>query len=161
MKVTIWDHGRSRKRYSLNRHMTSTPSPGSIALLIQLTRRVYRRANEDVLGMKLKAYMVLGNLRDGALPQADLCASMQMDANNTVLLLNYLEDLGFVERRRDPADRRRHIVAITDSGLEALARAERAMESLEEEVFGALGTEDREALHGLLERAVAAEQAAV
>jgi len=102
MKVTIWDHGRSRKRYSLIRHMTSTPSPGSIALLIQLTRRVYRRANEDVLGMKLKAYMVLGNLRDGALPQADLCASMHMDANNTVLLLNYLEDLGFVERRRDP-----------------------------------------------------------
>ena len=44
--------------------MTSTPSSGSIALLIQLTRRVYRRANEDVLGMKLKAYMVLGNLRD-------------------------------------------------------------------------------------------------
>ena len=87
-----------------------TPSSGSIALLIQLTRRVYRRANEDVLGMKLKAYMVLMNLREGALPQADLCASMQMDANNTVLLLNYLEDLGFVERRRDPTDRRRHIV---------------------------------------------------
>ena len=86
---------------------------------------------------------------------------MQMDANNTVLLLNDLEDLGFVERRRDPTDRRRHIVAITDAGLEALARAERAMESLEEEVFGALSTEDRDALRGLLERAVAAEQAAV
>ena len=65
--------------------------------------------------MKLKAYMVLTNLRDGALPQADLCASMQMDANNTVLLLNDLESKGFVERRRDPADRRRHIVAITDA----------------------------------------------
>ena len=35
------------------------------------------------------------------------------------------------------------------------------MESLEEEVFGALSTEDRDALRGLLERAVAAEQAAV
>jgi DNA-binding MarR family transcriptional regulator len=107
--------------------MSSTPSSGSIALLIQLTRRVYRRANEDVLGMKLKAYMVLMNLREGALPQADLCASMQMDANNTVLLLNYLEDLGFVERRCDPTDRRRNIVGTTDAGLEALARAERAM----------------------------------
>jgi len=141
--------------------MSSTPSSGSIALLIQLTRRVYRRANEDVLGMKLKAYMVLMNLREGALPQADLCASMQMDANNTVLLLNYLEDLGFVERRRDPTDRRRHIVGTTAAGLEALARAERAMESLEEEVFSAMSAEDREALRGLLERAVAAEQAAV
>ena len=141
--------------------MSPAPSSGSIALLIQLTRRVYRRASEDVLGMKLKAYMVLLNLREGALPQADLCASMQMDANNTVLLLNYLEDLGFVERRRDPADRRRHIVAITDSGFEALARAERAMESLEEEVFGAMSAEDRESLRSLLARAVAEEQAAV
>jgi MarR family transcriptional regulator, temperature-dependent positive regulator of motility len=141
--------------------MSSTPSSGSIALLIQLTRRVYRRASEDVLGMKLKAYMVLLNLREGALPQADLCASMQMDANNTVLLLNYLEDLGFVERRRDPADRRRHIVGTTEAGLEALERAERAMESLEEAVFGAMSAEDREALRGLLERAVTAEQAAV
>ncbi len=38
---------------------------------------------------------------DGGLPQADLCASMQMDANNTVLLLNDLEGKGFVERRQD------------------------------------------------------------
>ena len=98
---------------------------------------------------------------DGALPQQDLCASMQMDANNTVLLLNDLEGKGFVERRRDPADRRRHIVAITDAGHAALARAERAMESLEEEAFGGLSAEDRAALRDLLTRAVAEEQAAV
>jgi DNA-binding MarR family transcriptional regulator len=139
--------------------MSNAPSPGSIVLLIQLTRRVYRRATEDVLGLKLKAYMVLTNLRDGALPQQDLCASMQMDANNTVLLLNDLESKGYVERRRDPADRRRHIVAITDSGHEALARAERAMGSLEAEAFSMLSPEDREALHGLLLRAAAEEPA--
>ena len=141
--------------------MSASHSPGSIVLLIKLTRSVYRRASEDVLGLKLKSYMVLTNLREGGLPQADLCASMQMDANNTVLLLNDLEGKGFVERRRDPTDRRRHIVVITDAGQEALRHAERAMESLEEEVFGALSTEDRDALRGLLERAVAAEQAAV
>src|SRR5690349_1273614 len=137
--------------------MSAAPSPGSIVLLIKLTRSVYRRASEDVLGLKLKAYMVLTNLRDGGLPQADLCASMQMDANNTVLLLNDLEGKGFVERRRDPADRRRHIVVITDAGQEALRHAERAMESLEEEVFGSLTAEDRAALRDLLSRAVAEE----
>jgi len=137
--------------------MSASHSPGSIVLLIKLTRSVYRRASEDVLGLKLKAYMVLTNLRDGGLPQADLCASMQMDANNTVLLLNDLEGKGFVERRRDPTDRRRHIVVITDAGQEALRHAERAMESLEEEVFGSLTVEDREALRDLLSRAVAEE----
>ena len=137
--------------------MSASHSPGSIVLLIKLTRSVYRRASEDVLGLKLKAYMVLTNLRDGGLPQADLCASMQMDANNTVLLLNDLEGKGFVERRRDPADRRRHIVVITEAGQEALRHAERAMESLEEEVFGALTAEDRAQLRDLLSRAVAEE----
>jgi DNA-binding MarR family transcriptional regulator len=139
--------------------MSASHSPGSIVLLIKLTRSVYRRASEDVLGLKLKAYMLLTNLRDGGLPQADLCASMQMDANNTVLLLNDLEGKGFVERRRDPADRRRHIVVITDAGQEALRHAERAMESLEEEVFGSLTAEDRAALRDLLSRAVAEEPA--
>ena len=139
--------------------MSAANSPGSIVLLIKLTRSVYRRASEDVLGLKLKAYMVLTNLRDGGLPQADLCASMQMDANNTVLLLNDLEGKGFVERRRDPADRRRHIVVITDAGQEALRHAERAMESLEEEVFGSLTAEDRAQLRDLLTRAVADEPA--
>lgn len=134
---------------------------GSIVQLIHLTRRVYRQATEEKLGMKLKAYMVLGNLRDGALPQADLCASMQMDANNTVLLLNDLEGKGFVERRRDPADRRRHIVAITEAGHEALARAEREINSLEDAVFSGLSAEDRVLLRELLERAVASEPAAV
>ena len=141
--------------------MSATPSPGSIVLLIQLTRRVYRRATEDVLGIKLKAYMVLGNLRDGALPQADLCASMQMDANNTVLLLNDLEGKGFVERRRDPADRRRHIVGVTDAGRETMVRAEAAMESLEGEVLGALSAEERAELRELLGRALAEDRAAV
>jgi len=139
--------------------MSAANSPGSIVLLIKLTRSVYRRASEDVLGLKLKAYMVLTNLRDGGLPQADLCASMQMDANNTVLLLNDLEGKGFVERRRDPADRRRHIVVITDAGQEALRHAERAMESLEAEVFGSLTAEDRAQLRDLLVRATADESA--
>ena len=40
-----------------------------------------------------------------------------MDANNLVLLLNELEDAGLVRRVRDPADRRRHLVQITEEGL--------------------------------------------
>ena len=134
--------------------MSNAPSPGSIVLLIQLTRRVYRRATEDVLGLKLKAYMVLTNLRDGALPQQDLCASMQMDANNTVLLLNDLESKGYVERRRDPADRRRHIVELTAEGAEAIERAERAIDQMEDEVLGPLSAEERETLRELMARTI-------
>ena len=129
----------------------------ALPLMIHLTRRIYRRATEDVLGMKLKPYLLLANLRDGGLPQSELCASMHLDPNNCVLMLNDLEAAGHVERRRDPADRRRHIVVMTPEGAKALEAADRAVESLEVEVLGALWVEEREALRGLLARAVAGE----
>ena len=73
-------------------------------------------------------------------------------------MLNDLEG-GRVERRRDPADRRRHIV-VTDGGRKATLQAERAMEGLEDEVLGALAPEERDVLRGLLARALAADPAA-
>ena len=90
--------------------MSASQHPGSIVSLVRLTKLVYKQATDDVLGMKLKAYVTLSNLRDGDLPQSDLCIAMHMDANNCVLMLNHLEEHGWVERRRDPTDRRRHIV---------------------------------------------------
>jgi MarR family transcriptional regulator, temperature-dependent positive regulator of motility len=95
---------------------TSPPSPGSIVLLTRLSRLVYNRATEDVLGMRLKAYVTLSNLRDGPKGQQELCVSMHLDPNNCVLMLNDLEGEGYVERRRDPTDRRRHIGKMTPAG---------------------------------------------
>jgi DNA-binding MarR family transcriptional regulator len=135
--------------------MSTTPPVGSIVLLTRLSRLIYRRATEDVLGMRLKAYMTLSNLRDGPLAQSDLCVSMHLDPNNCVLMLNDLEAAGYVERRRDPSDRRRHIVEMTPAGQKAMLRAERAMESLEDDVLGALAPEERVVLRGMLTRALA------
>ncbi len=137
--------------------MSTSGSPGSIVLLTRLSRLVYKRATEDVLGMRLKAYVTLSNLREGPRSQQDLCISMHMDANNCVLMLNDLEELGYVERRRDPVDRRRHIVEMTPAGHKAMLAAEQAMESLEDDVLGALAPEEREVLRALLDRALAAE----
>jgi DNA-binding MarR family transcriptional regulator len=135
-------------------------SSGSLPLLIQLARASYRLATEDVLGMKLKAYLTLATLRDGRMSQQDLCTTMHMDPNNCVLMLNHLEGTDYVERVRDPADRRRHIVVLTEAGREALARAEIAMGSLEDEVLGSLTPEEREQFRALLIRATARESAA-
>src|SRR3954454_9695004 len=139
--------------------MSASQDPGSIVSLVRLTKLVYKQATDEVLGMKLKAYVTLSNLRDGELPQQDLCIAMHMDPNNCVLMLNHLEELGYVERRRDPADRRRHIVGLTDDGREPMLRAEAALESLEVEVLGALSAEDRDALRELLGRVLAVEPA--
>jgi DNA-binding MarR family transcriptional regulator len=77
-----------------------------------------------------------------------------MDANNLVLLLNELEDAGYAERRRDPVDRRRHRVHITEAGLEVLARSEPAQDAIEQEVLQALDEDERATLWRLLARAL-------
>ena len=135
-------------------------APGSIALITRLSRAIYRATDEDALGMKLKAYAVLASLASSPVSQQELCISMHLDPNNCVLMLNHLETAGWIERQRDPADRRRHIVALTGPGREALHRAEHAMEELEGEVLGALTPEERATLRDLLARALASEQAA-
>ena len=71
-----------------------------------------------------------------------------------MLLLNELEEMGYVERRRDPSDRRRHVVELTDEGRRALERAERAQETIGDELFAALNDEERSTLRSLLSRAL-------
>jgi DNA-binding MarR family transcriptional regulator len=90
---------------------------------------------------------------DGA-PQQGLAEALCMDANNVVLLLNELEDLGYVSRRRDPKDRRRHLVDLTAGGQQALERAEHAQEQIEDDVLQALDPQERATLWRLLTRAL-------
>jgi DNA-binding MarR family transcriptional regulator len=136
--------------------MTPEPSPGSLVLLTRLSRLIYRRATEDVLGMRLKQFMALNYLHHmPGVGQRQLGDMLMLDANNCVLLLNDIEAAGWAERRRDPDDRRRHIVEITDSGREALFRAEIALDGLEDEVLGALSSDERDTLRDLLGRVMA------
>ena len=138
--------------------MVSAPAPGSMVLLTRLSRVVYRRATESVLGMSLKAYSALTHLREQPnVSQQAFCEAIHLDPKNCVLLLNALEAAGLVQRQRDPADRRRHIVVLTREGRQALERADRALESVEDEVLGALSRDERATLHGLLSRALEGE----
>lgn len=124
-------------------------------LLTRLAKQVYRRSGEELLGMHMRLVMALGYLRDhDSAPQQELAEALCMDANNVVLLLNELEDLGHVSRRRDPADRRRHIVEITQAGCEALERAEVAQEDIEDDILRGLDAGERTTLWNLLTRAL-------
>ena len=141
--------------------MSTSGEIGSMVLLTRLSRLVYKAASDEALGMKLKAYATLSALRNGPMPQQELCISMHLDPNNCVLLLNEMEAAGHVRRSRDPADRRRHIVEITGEGKRAVARADEALNEVEGQVLGNLSTEERATLRGLLNRAMAEEPVAV
>ena len=131
------------------------PVTGTIVLLTRLARAVYLRSSVDLVGMNLRNMVVLAYLRDhpGSSQQV-MTEMLSMDSNTGVLVLNDLEDLEYVERRRDPADRRRHLVDITDTGREALEAAELAQGSIEDEILGGLSTAERAEFRSLLVKAL-------
>lgn len=127
--------------------------PGVVSLLTQLYKALNRRASDELLGMRFKPYMTLGYIRDHpGTTQQELESALFMDANTVVLILNELEAAQFSIRRRDPNDRRRHIVELTPSGRRAIERADKAREGLEDEVLRALSPEERKTVRELLER---------
>ena|SRR5712691_7788944 len=127
--------------------------PGLVSLLTQLQKALHRRSSEELLGMRFKPYMALGYIRDhpGA-TQQELENALFLDANSVVLILNELEAAQFSIRRRDPQDRRRHIVEMTAAGRRAIERADKARETLEDEVLAPLSADERKTLRKLLER---------
>ncbi len=135
--------------------MEENSSTGPILLLTQLSRLINRRSTPELLGQTLKELATLSHLRDyHEVTQQALTEGLCIDTNYCVMLLNDLESSGLVERRRDPADRRRHIVSMTEQGRKALHQAEAAQQTLEDEILGALDAEERSTLAHLLRKAI-------
>jgi DNA-binding MarR family transcriptional regulator len=135
-------------------------TPGTMVLMTRLAKQFYRRGDDERLGMQMRHLVALAYVRDHeGCPQQDLADAFCMDANNVVLLLNELEDLGYVTRLRDPHDRRRHVVELTAAGRTALARTDSAQAAIESEVLQALDPSERETLRRLLSRALQGAEA--
>ena len=136
--------------------IVAVTEPGTLTMLLYLSKAVHRRSSDELLGMRLRQFLVLSYLNDRSpCRQQDLCETLMLDANNCVLLLNELEDAGWAQRKRDAGDRRRHMVEITPAGQKALERARRAQDSLEDDALAMLEPEEREQLRALLRKALA------
>ncbi len=84
----------------------------------------------------------------------DLARRARISKQGMMLIVDDLEDAGFVRRVRDPADARAKIVRLTAKGRRFVAEARRAMAALEGRVRRELGDRRYEALRGGLEQLV-------
>jgi DNA-binding MarR family transcriptional regulator len=129
-------------------------APTAGMLLVKLGHAA-ERAYVDALkpsNLTPKHLGVLFEVRARATSQRSLCESIGLDPSKIVGLLNDLEEEGLLERRRDPADRRRHIVEVSKEGRARLAEAERAAKQVEKELFAALSEDERHELRLVLAR---------
>lgn len=110
----------------------------------------------EPLGLRPQEFGALHYLaRYGPLPQGALGAALRIDPSNLVSLIDGLEDGRLLLRGRDPSDRRRHLIALTERGAERLAAADRAVAEAEKALLDPLSAAERRQLVSLLERLAA------
>ena len=126
--------------------------------LIDHLARAARRSGEATLepgGLRPRHLIALRLLSEGGPTSQQACAdSLSLDPSNVVGLLNELEERQLITRRRDPADRRRHIVELSPRGEDELRLAYDRLRVIEDDLFSALSAGERATLYDLLVRAV-------
>ena len=78
------------------------------------------------VGLSAREFLVLGFATTEPLSQQDIARRLGIDPTVLVGVVDELERRRLVERRRDPDDRRRYLLAVTETGAELLAKAEQA-----------------------------------
>ncbi len=146
---------------------TQIPAPGAppgppkellssnIFLLKRLGFAAKDRSHAAFEGSGLSAfhYAVLALLdEDPRETQAQIADALGYDRSLIVRLLDELEERELVIRKRDPEDRRRHVVKLTPAGRSMLVDLRAIVQRLEHEFLAPLSAEEQATLHVLLAR---------
>lgn len=94
---------------------------------------------------------VIGHLRGGGVPQAELAAAMGISKQAVQQMIDELVGEGVVERVPNPADARGKLVCFTPRGLEALAISNAVKQAIERRYEAQLGKERFRALVAALD----------
>jgi MarR family transcriptional regulator, lower aerobic nicotinate degradation pathway regulator len=122
-------------------------------LLKRLGFKVKERAQEalEPTGLNPQHHAVLSLLDEGTCTaQWRIADRLVYDRSQLVGLLDDLEERGLVARKRDPVDRRRHLVSLTPEGTKALGELRAIASEVEKEFLAPLDAGERRTLHSLL-----------
>jgi DNA-binding MarR family transcriptional regulator len=121
-----------------------------LARLGMESRRLWAQMLAE-FGLTPHDFGVLMMLRQvDAVSQQRLGRLIGVDPRNVVPLIDALESRQLVRRRPDPADRRRHAVALTPGGRRLLDKLARAGEQVELDLLRDLSDDDKVSLHRVL-----------
>lgn len=106
------------------------------------------------LGIRPRHYSLLSVLAHQERPSSQhlVAGCLQLDPSSVVEVVDELEDRGLLRRERDPADRRRNLLIMTELGVDVLHRARAVAAELDDSWFGALAPDERRVLTDLLGR---------
>lgn len=123
--------------------------------LSQAAREVGRAFDEELTraGGSLPAWLVLLAMKtSAAASQRELATAVGVREATLTHHLNAMERAGLLTRRRDPANRRIHIVELTAAGEEAFARLREAAIAFDRRLRRGISEDELGMLAGLLRR---------
>ena len=120
------------------------------------TAKIVSRAFDDALaeaGGSVPVWLVLISLKSQRLRnQRELAAAVGIREATLTHHLNSMDEQGLITRRRDPSNRRVHLVELTDAGEAAFDRLRGAATAFDKRLRAGLSDEDIDLLAGLLGR---------
>lgn len=127
-------------------------APTAGVLLLKIGKAAERRFEKALkpLGLTPRHLGVLFEVQACPTSQQALIEMVGVDPSKLVGLLNDLEADGLIVRKRDPQDRRRHIVEVSAKGSARLEDAKKIASKVEEELLAGLDAAQREELLVLL-----------
>ena len=136
------------------------PRGGVAFLLVQLGTHVAGLYGERLkpLGLEQRhAGMLVRLAQNNGRSQQAIAELMGLTPTRMVFLTDELEELGLVERRRNPADRRSHALYLTEAGTAMLARVREVTRAHEAATTVGLSDAERDQLTVLLQRVTAGQ----
>jgi MarR family transcriptional regulator for hemolysin len=135
------------------------PARTPIGLYLTHAARVISRAFDDALaaaGGSLPVWLVLVNLKVRSVAsQRELAEAMGIKEATLTHHLNAMETAGLLTRRRDPANRRIHVVELTDAGESSFGRLHEAASAFDARLRQNVTEEEIATLESLLGRLAA------
>jgi DNA-binding MarR family transcriptional regulator len=145
-----------RQAAAIRRHEALSPALAErLGFLLGQTKAILHQAAEPALpagftGKHVGCLSVIAT--EGPLSQQRLGERAAMDRTTVVAIVDALEEAGYVERRRDPDDRRAYALEVTDAGQEWLEDARATILGVEDDFLAPLTAGERRTLVELLQR---------
>src|SRR5262249_44086159 len=115
-----------------------------------VVKELYVEAFEST-GLGPAHYAVLALLEEEPREtQGQIADGLGYDRSHLVGLRDGLEELQLIERKRDPEDRRRHLVSLTAEGKKRLKELRAVVKRVDDDVFAPLDAGQRKTLCDLL-----------
>ena len=135
------------------------PTRPPLGLSLARATRVISRAFDEALsdaGGSLPTWLVLLNLKIGrAANQRRLAEAVGVTEATLTHHLNAMETAGLLTRRRDPNNRRIHVVELTDAGEAAFMRLREAAVAFDRSLRRGVSAGEARALEDVLDRLAA------